>query len=605
MIRNDLRNIAIIAHVDHGKTTLVDAMLKQSGIFRSNEQVAERVMDSNDLERERGITILSKNTAIMYKDTKINVVDTPGHADFSGEVERVMNMVDGALLLVDSFEGPMPQTKYVLKKALAQKLKVIVVINKIDRSDARPQEVVDEVLDLFIELEANDEQLDFPIIYASARSGLAKNSLEEDNDNLIPLFECLLEKIPAPEGDIDAPLQAMVTTLDYDDYVGKIVIGRVVRGKIAGGQNIVIANSAGTINGKISRLYLYEGLNRVEVKEAAIGDIIAITGLDDVTIGDTICDVDNPEFLPTISIDEPTLSMRFAVNTSPFAGKEGEFVTSRHLRARLFKEAETNVSLRVKETENTDSFEVAGRGELHLSVLIETMRREGYELEVGKPKVILKQIDGVLSEPLEFLTVDVPQEYMGPVMEALGARKAELVNMIENAGYLRLEFIIPARGLIGFRSNFLTDTKGTGIMNHIFHGYAPVKGEIQGRSRGALVAFAAGETTGYGIAGLEDRGVMFISPGEEVYEGMIVGENTRDIDMDVNPCKKKHVTNMRASGSDDAIRLTPPRVLSLEQALEYINDDELVEITPKNIRLRKAVLNRQDRGKVNKLGRNA
>ena len=605
MIRNDLRNIAIIAHVDHGKTTLVDAMLKQSGIFRSNEQVMERVMDSNDLERERGITILSKNTAIMYKDTKINVVDTPGHADFSGEVERVMNMVDGALLLVDAFEGPMPQTKYVLRKALAQKLKVIVVINKIDRQDARPKEVVDEVLDLFIELDANDEQLDFPVIYASARSGLAKNNLEDENDSLIPLFECLLAQIPAPEGDIEGPLQAMVTTLDYDDYVGKIVIGRVVRGKILSGQNVAIANNTGTTSGKISKLYLYEGLKRIEVQNAAIGDIIALTGIDNITIGDTICDVEHPDVLPTISIDEPTLSMRFSVNTSPFAGREGEYVTSRHLRSRLFKEAETNVSLKVKETESTDSFEVAGRGELHLSILIETMRREGYELEVGKPRVILKEIDGILSEPLEFLTVDVPQEFMGPVMEALGNRKAELVNMIENAGYLRLEFVIPARGLIGFRSNFLTDTKGTGVMNHVFHGYAPVKGEIQGRTRGTLVAFATGETTGYGIAGLEDRGVMFISPGQEIYEGMIVGENTRDMDIDVNPCKKKHVTNMRASGSDDAIRLTPPRILSLEQALEYINDDELVEITPQNIRLRKATLSRHDRGKVNKQGRNA
>ncbi|KAI4453733.1 translation elongation factor-related [Holotrichia oblita] len=600
MIRSDIRNIAIIAHVDHGKTTLVDAMLKQSGVFRSNEQVAERVMDSNELERERGITILAKNTAIMYQGVKINVVDTPGHADFGGEVERVLNMVDGVLLVVDAFEGPMPQTKYVLRKALAKKLKPIVVINKIDRNDQRSVEVIDEVLELFIELEADDEQLDFPVVYTSARDGVAKLDMDSDSPNLTPLFECLLTAIPCPTGEIDSSLQVMITTLDYDDYVGKIAIGRVVRGQVTSGQNVLIINSEKSIKGKIARLYLYEGLKRVEVKQASLGDIIAIVGLEEVTIGDTIADVENAESLPGISVDEPTLSMTFSVNTSPFAGKEGEYVTSRHVRDRLLKEVQTNVSLKVKETDSPDTFEVAGRGELHLSILIETMRREGYELEVGKPKVIYKEINGQVHEPIEFLSIDVPQEFMGAVMESLGARRAELVNMTELAGYLRLEFTIPARGLIGFRSGFLTDTKGTGIMNHVFHGYSPFKGDVPGRTRGALVAFAAGETTVYGIHSLEDRGVMFISPGQAVYEGMIVGENSRESDMDVNPCKKKHVTNMRASGSDEAVRLTVPRLLTLEQALEYINDDELVEITPQNIRLRKAILDRHTRGRERK-----
>lgn len=602
MERKDLRNIAIIAHVDHGKTTLVDAMLRQSGVFRANEQVAERVMDSNDLERERGITILSKNTAVMYGDVKINIVDTPGHADFGGEVERVLTMVDGVLLLVDSFEGPMPQTKYVLRKALEQNLKPIVVINKIDRPDQRVEDVLDEVLELFIELDANDEQLDFPVVYCAARDGIAKLNMDDESDNLHPLFELLVQKIPAPQGKIDGPLQMMVTTLDYDEYVGKIAIGRIVRGRMQNGQQVAILNGESQRKAKIGKLYTYQGLRRVEVDNAALGDIVAIMGLEDVNIGDTVADVENPEALPGIKIDEPTLSMLFNVNNSPFAGREGQFVTSRHLRDRLFKEIETNVSLRVVETDSPDSFEVSGRGELHLSILIETMRREGYELQVGKPEVIYRNINGQRCEPMELLTIDVPQEFMGAVMEGLGTRKADLVNMTELAGYLRMEFIIPARGLIGFRSEFLTSTKGNGIMHHIFHGYAPYKGDIPGRTRGALVAFEDGETTGYGIYSVQDRGLMFVSPGQSVYQGMIVGENARESDMDINPCKKKHVTNMRSSSSDEAIRLTPPRILSLEQALEWINKDELVEVTPKSIRLRKTILDRHIRGRERKAG---
>ncbi len=600
MKREDLRNVAIIAHVDHGKTTLVDAMLKQSGIFRANEQVAERVMDSNDLERERGITILSKNTAVMHDGTKINIVDTPGHADFGGEVERVLNMVNGVLLLVDAFEGPMPQTKYVLRKALEQKLKPIVVINKIDRPDERVKDVVDEVLELFMELDATDEQLDFPVVYASARAGIAKLNMDDESSDLAPLFKMLIDEIPAPEGDIDGPLQIMITTLDYDDYVGRIAIGRVIRGRVYNGQQVCILNGESERKAKIGRLYAYEGLKRTEVPEAALGDIVAIIGLDDVNIGETIADPENPEALPMINIDEPTLAMVFRVNNSPFAGREGQFVTSRHLRDRLFKEVETNVSMRVNETESPDAYEVSGRGELHLSILIETMRREGFEFQVGKPKVILKKIHGQVCEPMELLTIDVPQDFMGSVMEALGTRKAEMINMTEIAGYLRLEFIIPARGLIGFRSNFLTLTKGNGIMHHVFHGYAPSKGEIPVRSRGVLVAFENGETTAYGINSVQDRGTMFVVPGQEIYEGMIVGENARELDMEVNPCKKKHVTNMRSSSADDAVRLISPRILSLEQALEYINDDELVEVTPKSIRLRKVILNRQLRARDRK-----
>ena len=600
--RDDLRNVAIIAHVDHGKTTLVDAMLRQSGVFHANAQVAERILDSNDLEREKGITILAKNTAVTYKGIKINIVDTPGHADFGGEVERVLNMVDGVLLLVDAFEGPMPQTKYVLSKALAQKLQPIVVINKIDRSDQRVDDVLDEVLELFIELGADERQIDFPVVYASARDGIAKRNMSDDGRDLTPLFELLCDSIAPPRGNPDGPLQVMVTTLDYDDYVGPIAIGRIVRGTVAGGQTVSVLNGEISRRAKIGRVYVYEGLKRVEVARASIGDIVALTGLEGINIGDTVADAENPEALPAISVDEPTLLMTFGVNTSPFAGREGQFVTSRHLRERLFKETQTNISLRVSETDSPDVFEVAGRGELHLAILIETMRREGYEFQVGKPRVIYRTINGQRCEPMEMLTVDVPQEYMGVVMDILGTRRADLVNMAELAGYLRMEFVIPARGLLGFRSEFLTSTKGNGIMHHVYSGYAPYKGHIPGRTKGVLVAFEAGETTAYGIHSVQDRGTMFVVPGQAVYEGMIVGENSRDMDMDVNPCKKKHVTNMRSSTAEEAIRLAAPRIMSLEQALEYINDDELVEVTPKSIRLRKLVLNRQERGRARKLG---
>ena len=599
MIRNDIRNIAIIAHVDHGKTTLVDAMLKQSGIFRANEHVEDRVMDSNALERERGITILSKNTAVMHEGVKINILDTPGHADFGGEVERVLTMVDGVLLLVDAYEGPMPQTKYVLRKALEQHLKPIVVINKIDRPDQRVDEVIDEVLDLFIELDADEDQLEFPVVLASARNGIAKLSMDEESNSLEPLFKVILENIPAPDVDVNAPLQMLVNTLDYDDYVGRIVVGRVIRGTIHNGENIVLMDEGGNRNGKIGRLYSYQGLKRVETDAVQAGDIVALIGLQDANIGDTIADPEHPEALKGIKIDEPTLSMLFYVNNSPFAGREGEFVTSRHLRDRLFKEVKTNVSMRVEETETPDAYKVSGRGELHLSILIETMRREGFELQVGKPKVIMhRDENGTLVEPMEALTIDVPQDYMGAVMEGLGLRKAELQNMTEMAGYLRMEFKIPARGLIGFRNQFLTDTKGNGIMNHVFAGYEEYKGEIPGRTRGSLVAFETGETTSYGIGNAQERGTMFVVPAEKIYEGQLVGENSREEDMDVNPCKKKHVSNMRASGSDDAIRLIPPQTFSLEQALEHINEDELVEVTPKSIRMRKKVLSRLERGKL-------
>ena len=597
------RNIAIIAHVDHGKTTLVDAMLKQSHIFRKNEQVAERVMDSGDLERERGITILSKNTAILYKGVKINIVDTPGHADFGGEVERVLNMVDGVLLLVDAFEGPMPQTKYVLRKALEHKLKPIVVINKIDRPEARIDEVYDEVLELFMELDADDEQLDFPVVYTAAKAGIAKKDIHDESRNLIPLMETILKEIPPPEGELDAPLQLVVTTLEADDYVGKIAIGRVQRGKIRSGETIALISEHGIKKSKVGKVFTYDGLNRIETSEAQMGEIVALTGLNEVSIGDTVADLENPEALPSIRVDEPTLSVTFGVNTSPFAGKEGQFLTSRHIRDRLFKEAQTNVALRVEETDSADIFKVSGRGELHLSILIETMRREGYEMQIGKPEVVYKLIDGQKYEPIENLTVEVSQDYMGTVMESLGRRKAELKNMQNVAGYMRLNFLIPARGLIGFRSELLTSTRGNGIMNHVFHGYEPYKGDIPGRSRGSLVAFEQGETTGYGIFNLQDRGVMFIEPGQKVYEGMIVGENSREMDIDINPCKQKHQTNIRSSNADEAIRLVPPRFMSLEQAMEYINDDELVEVTPKSIRLRKSILDRTTRGRLAKNSR--
>ena len=603
MERQDIRNIAIIAHVDHGKTTLVDAMLKQSHVFRSNEKVAERVMDSGDIERERGITILSKNTSVMHDGVKINIVDTPGHADFGGEVERVLNMVDGVLLLVDAFEGPMPQTKYVLRKALEQNLKPIVVINKIDKPDARVAEVEDEVLELFMELDANDEQLDFPVIYANGRDGIAKMDMADEGTDLQPLFKAIIDHCPCPKGDLEGPLQFMVTTLDYDDYVGKIAIGRIVRGSMKPNQNVLLVDGESQRKAKISRVYTYEGLNRVEREDgASMGDIACIVGIPDIKIGETVADPTNPEALPKIDIDEPTLSMIFYVNDSPFAGQEGDFVTSRHLRDRLFREVQTNVSLRVEETGSADAFKVSGRGELHIAVLIEEMRRQGYEMQIGKPSVITKEITGQKCEPLEALTIDVPQEFMGAVMERLGTRKAEMVNMVDIAGYTRLEFIILARGLIGFRSEFLTATKGNGIMYHVFHGYAPWKGDIPGRTRGSLVAFEAGETTAYGIYNLQDRGTMFISPAQEIYLGQVIGESNRDVDIDVNPCKKKHLSNTRSSASDEALRLVPPRIMSLEQALEWINDDELVEVTPKSIRLRKAILDKHDRKKAAKKG---
>jgi len=600
----NIRNVAIIAHVDHGKTTLVDGLLKQSGIFRENEQVSERILDSNDLERERGITILSKNTAVFYNDIKINIVDTPGHADFGGEVERVLNMVDGVLLLVDSFEGTMPQTRFVLRKALQLNLRPIVVINKIDRPDARPQEVVDEVLDLFIELGADEDQLEFPVVYASSREGYAVLDLSDEPKNLVPLFETIINHIPSPKGSADEPLQFLVSSIDYDEYVGRIAIGRIVRGTIKSGQQAVLCKKDGSQqNIKISKLYSFSGLKRMEAQSCSAGDIIAIAGVSNITIGETVCDVASPEPLPFIDVDEPTMSMTFSVNNSPFAGREGTYVTSRHLRDRLFKELETNVSLRVEETDSPDSFVVSGRGELHLSILIETMRRQGYEFQVSKPNVIYKEVNGEKYEPIEYLIIDVPEDFMGVVMEKLGSRKAEMVNMHSSQqGYMRLEFKIPARGLIGYRSEFLTDTKGNGIMNHVFHDFEPYKGDIPRRTRGSMVAWEDGEAVTYGLYNAQERGTLFITPGTSVYEGMIVGENARSEDIVVNVCKKKHVTNMRASGSDEALRLTPPVILSLEQALEFIEDDELVEVTPKNIRLRKKILNTEQRAKARNKG---
>jgi GTP-binding protein len=602
--RDDIRNIAIIAHVDHGKTTLVDGMLKQSGIFRQNQKVEERVLDSNALERERGITILAKNTAITYNGIKINIVDTPGHADFGGEVERVLKMVDGVLLLVDAFEGPMPQTRFVLKKALALDLPAIVVINKIDRPDARVKQVEDEVLELFIELGADDSQIDFPVVYASAKDGIAKYSMDEPSDNLKPLFDTIVNYIPAPTGDPEAPVQVLITTLDYDDYVGRIAIGRVFRGTIVSGKEYAICKKDGSISRtKVSNLYEFMGLKREDARDATIGDIVAVTGIQDIDIGETIADVENPEPVPYVNIDEPTLSMIFSVNNSPFAGQEGQYVTSRHLRERLFKEAKSNVSLRVEETDSPDSFKVSGRGELHLSVLIETMRREGYEFQVSRPMVIIKEVNGKKMEPMESVVIDIPEEYMGVVMEKMGARRGQLTNM-ENMGNgaLRLEFEIPTRGLLGYRSEFMTDTKGEGILNAVFSGYTPYKGEIPTRSRGALVAFESGESNTYGLYNAQDRGTLFIGPGVRVYEGMIVGENSRPGDLDINVCKKKHVTNLRSSTADEALRLTPPKEMTLEKCLEFIEDDELVEVTPENIRMRKAVLSRQDRARYRARG---
>ncbi len=599
-IREDLRNVAIIAHVDHGKTTLVDQLLRQSGVFRENEAVAERVMDSGDLERERGITILSKNTAVMYNGTKINIVDTPGHADFGGEVERILMMVDGVVLLVDAFEGCMPQTRFVLKKALGLGKKPLVVVNKIDRPGARPEEVVDEVLDLFIELGADDDQLEFPVVYASGRDGYASLDPYEKGTDMTPLFEKIIEEIPAPQGDMNGPLQLLFSNIDADEYVGRIGIGRVERGSCRVGQNITLCHNDGSRkNAKITKLYQFEGLKRVEADSASLGDIVAVSGIADLNIGETACDPEHQEPLPFVKIDEPTVSMLFMVNDSPFAGREGKYVTSRNLRDRLFKEVETNVAMRVEETDSADTFKVSGRGELHLSILIEQMRRQDYEFQVSRPKVIMKEKDGKLLEPMELLMIEVPDNYVGAIMEKLGSRKAELINMgTRESGTTHIEFRIPARGLMGYRPEFMTDTNGNGIMNHLFDGYEEYKGDIQSRSQGSLIAHETGESTGYGLFAAQDRGRLFIGPGVEVYEGMIVGANPKNEDMVVNVCKKKHITNTRASGSDEALKLTPPTVLSLEQSLEFINDDELVEVTPKSIRMRKTILNKEKRLKA-------
>lgn len=597
--RENLRNVAIIAHVDHGKTTLVDELLKQSGTFRENEQVQERVMDSNDLERERGITILSKNTAVHYKNTKINIVDTPGHADFGGEVERILTMVDGVLLLVDAFEGCMPQTRFVLKKALNLKKKVLVVVNKIDRPGARPSEVIDEVLDLFIELGADEDQIEFPVVYASAKDGYSSLDPDVREGDMRPLLDAILEHISAPDGDINGPLQILFSSLDYDDYIGRIGVGRVERGKILRGENVVLCKQDGKQeNVKISRLYQFEGLKRVEVDSAMMGDIVCVSGIADLNIGETACDPECIEPLPFVKIDEPTISMNFIVNDSPFAGREGKFVTSRNLRDRLFKEVETNVSMRVEETDSTDTFKVSGRGELHLSILIETMRRQGYEFQVSRPEVIYKTINGQLCEPIELLIIEVPEQYVGSVIEKLGSRKGELENMgSRNGGATHLEFKIPARGLIGYRSEFMTDTNGNGIMNQLFAGYEPYKGDIQTRERGSIVVHETGTSTGYGLFNTQDRGRLFIGPGVEVYEGMIVGECSRNEDIVCNVCKKKQMTNTRAAGSDDALRLIPHSTLSLEQSMEFIKDDELLEVTPESLRLRKRVLSKEQRMK--------
>lgn len=597
----NLRNVAIIAHVDHGKTTLVDQLLKQSGTFRANESVNERVMDSNDLERERGITILSKNTSVMYNGIKINIVDTPGHADFGGEVERILQMVDGVLLLVDAFEGCMPQTRFVLKKALALGKKAVVVVNKIDRPMARPHEVVDEVLDLFIELGADEEQIEFPVIFASGRDGYATYSPDVPGKDMKPLFDEIVKEIAPPEGDTDGPLQILFSNIEYDDYLGRIGVGRVIRGTVKVGQTVALCHKDGTTsNVKIAKLFMYRGLKRVEEESASVGDIIQVAGIADLEIGETACATDCIEPLPFVKIDEPTLAMNFMVNNSPFAGKDGKFVTSRNLRDRLFREVMTNVSLRVEETDSADTFKVSGRGELHLSILIETMRRQGYEFQVSPPEVIYKKGDnGELLEPIELLMIEVPEEYIGSVMERLGTRKAEIKNMgTRDGGVSHLEFLIPARGLLGYRSQFLTDTNGNGIMNHVFDSYQPYKGDIEQRSTGSIIAHETGEATGYGLFNTQSRGRLFIGAGTPVYEGMIVGENPKNEDIVCNVCKKKQMTNTRAAGSDDALRLVPPTRLSLEQSLEFIKNDELVEITPHNIRLRKRILNKEERMKA-------
>ncbi|MEA4925958.1 MAG: translational GTPase TypA [Syntrophomonadaceae bacterium] len=596
-----LRNIAIIAHVDHGKTTLVDKLLKQSGFYRSNQVMPDRVMDSNDLERERGITILSKNTSINYEGVKINIVDTPGHADFGGEVERIVKMVDGVLLLVDSFEGPMPQTRFVLKKALGAGLKPIVVINKIDRPDARPHEVVDEVLDLFIDLGAHEDQLDFPVIYTSAKMGYASLELNAPPEDMKPLLDMIISTIPIPAGDEKGPLQLVISSIDYDSYVGRIGVGKISHGSVAKGQELVLCNPGGKEKRvKVNTLYTFEGLKRTETLKASAGEIVAVSGIEDMTIGDTLCAPDNIEPIPFINIDEPTLSMNFVVNTSPMAGLEGAYVTSRHLRERLERELLSNVSLRVEEI-TPDCFKVSGRGELHLSILIETMRREGYEFAVTRPEVILKTIDGVVNEPMERLFVEVPADYVGTVIEGLGARRGELASMGNGAGdTVELQFLIPARGLIGYRSDFLTETRGNGVLNNIFECYEPFKGEIATRTRGSLIASESGMAVAYGLYNVQERGSLFIGPGIEVYEGMIVGENARSVDITVNVCKKKHLTNTRSSSADEALRLTPPVVMSLERCLEFINDDELLEVTPKSLRLRKMILDKDQRAKADK-----
>lgn len=593
--REDVRNIAIIAHVDHGKTTLVDELLKQSGVFRENQEVEERVMDSNDIERERGITILSKNTAVYYKGTKINIIDTPGHADFGGEVERVLKMVNGVVLVVDAFEGAMPQTKFVLRKALELKLPVIVCINKIDRPEARPEEVIDEVLELFIDLDADDEQLDCPFVYASAKAGYALVELDDSPQNMLPLFETILDYIPAPEGDPDADTQVLISTIDYNEYVGRIGVGKVDNGTIAVNQDMVVVNAHDPERKekvRISKLYEFDGLSKVDVKEASIGSIVAISGISNISIGDTLCSPDNPQAIPFQKISEPTIAMQFIVNDSPFAGQEGKYVTSRHLRDRLYKELNTDVSLRVEESDSTDSFKVSGRGELHLSVLIENMRREGYEFAVSKAEVLYKKDEnGKLLEPMEAAYIDVPDEFTGVVIEKLGQRKGELRGMgTSNGGYTRLEFSIPARGLIGYRGEFLTDTKGNVILNTSFDGYAPYKGDIQYRKQGSLIAFETGESVTYGLFSAQERGTLFIGPGEKVYSGMVIGQNGKAEDIELNVCRMKHLTNTRSSGADEALRLTSPKILSLEEALDFIDTDELLEVTPENLRIRKKIL---------------
>lgn len=605
--RDDIRNIAIIAHVDHGKTTLVDELLKQSGTFRANQEVAERVMDSNDIERERGITILSKNTAVHYKDTKINIIDTPGHADFGGEVERVLKMVNGVILVVDAYEGVMPQTKFVLQKALELNLDLIVCVNKIDRPEARPDEVVDEVLELLLDLDANDKQLDCPFVFASARDGYAKYDMDTPSDSMEPLFETIIKSIPAPKGDPEAPLQVLISTIDYNDYVGRIGVGKVDNGVIKINQEVMIVNhhdSDRRERVKVTKLYEFEGLNKVEVNEAGIGSIVAISGINDIKIGDTICSVDAPDAIPFQKISEPTISMNFMVNDSPLAGQEGKFVTSRHLRERLMRELNTDVSLRVEETENTDCFKVSGRGELHLSVLIENMRREGYEFAVSKAEVIYHYDErGHRLEPMEAAYIDVPEECAGTVIQKLSMRKGELAGMAPiNGGATRLEFSIPSRGLIGYTNEFLTDTRGSGVINTIFDGYAPYKGDIQYRKQGSLIAFENGEAITYGLFNAQERGTLFIGPGEKVYSGMIVGQTGRAEDIEVNVCKTKHLTNTRSSSADDALRLVPPRILSLEQSLEFIDTDELLEVTPKNLRIRKKILDSTARYRAKKNG---